>query len=443
MSTDQAVRRARRYLERRGDHDRRPLQCGGTLDVQQVVVIPALAESEWLFETLDSLARNDDAELRRTLVICVVNNRTKPLATDDQVENNERTLLRLRALVDGEGEGAETASLRLAVVDASSPGSEIEPTVGVGEARRIGLDYGLAVLSENDAPRGPLLSLDADTLVAPDYLLRVREHFETGDAWAGVVAYEHQLPQEPNRRAAIVLYEIFLRYHELGLRLAGSPFAFPTIGSTICARADAYVAVGGMNRRQAGEDFYFLQQLAKTGGVSRIDTTTVYPCGRPSDRVPFGTGASVARYLDGRRDAETVYNPEVYSILGRWLATVGGGLESGAGELLEQAHAIDPYLERFLVANRFESTWPRLQQNAPNRFVLEAQFHRWFDAFKSLKLIHHLRDQVLPQVPIFPACREILERSGSAVSMIDWTNIDDDLEVQVGLLRLMRRVCVS
>jgi hypothetical protein len=32
-----------------------------------------------------------------------------------------------------------------------------------------------------------------------------------------------------------------------------------------------------MNLRRAGEDFYFLQQLAKTSGVSGLTGTEVYP----------------------------------------------------------------------------------------------------------------------------------------------------------------------
>ena len=447
MKAENALRRARRYLERRGDRDLRPLESGDVHGVQQVVVIPVLAEGEWLFATLASLARNDEVERRRTLVICVVNNRPWPLANEHQVADNQDTLRRLEALVGGveaaPGSIIEAGSLRLGVVDASSPGREIGAKAGVGEARKIGLDHGLAVLCKNGDPRGPLLCLDADTLVAPCYLRNVREHFESRETWAAVVAYEHPLPDEPNLRAAIVNYELFLRYHELGLRLAGSPYAFPTIGSTIATRADAYVAVGGMNKRQAGEDFYFLQQLAKTGDVSRIDETTVYPSARPSDRVPFGTGASVARFLAGRRDNDTVYNPDVYSVIAGWLRTVTGSLERNAHDLLERAAAIDPYLERFLVSNRFEKTWPRLQQNAPDRFVLERQFHRWFDAFKSLKLIHSLRDQVLPEIPIFLACREILDRSSVEVSTIDWEVIDDDPETQISLLNLMRRACAS
>jgi len=144
-----------------------------------------------------------------------------------------------------------------------------------------------------------LLSLDADTRVEPNYLESVRAHFADPYAWAAVIAYAHPIEGTPEEQAAIASYEILLRYHVLGLRWAGSPYAFPSIGSTIVCRAEAYVAVSGMNRRRGGEDFYFLQQLAKTGGVGFINTTTVRPSGRPSSRVPFGTGAYVRQFLDG------------------------------------------------------------------------------------------------------------------------------------------------
>ena len=99
-----------------------------------------------------------------------------------------------------------------------------------------------------------------------------------------------------------------------GLAHAGSRWAFHTIGSLISVTCPAYAAVRGFPRRQAGEDFYFLQELAKTGGVSRIDSTTVHPSARSSDRVPFGTGATVGRHLSGTEDGLAVYHPDVYKI---------------------------------------------------------------------------------------------------------------------------------
>jgi len=311
--------------------------------------------------------------------------------------------------------------------------------MGVGEARRLGLDLGLSVLTANAEDLGLLICLDADTLVEADYLSEVQKHFDTRGSWAAVVGYAHTLPTDARRRAAIVRYELFLRYHELGLRSARSPYAFPTIGSTMVARCDAYVAAGGMNRRQAGEDFYFLQELAKTGGVSRVDCTMVHPSARYSDRVPFGTGATLGRHLSGADDGSTVYHPESYRILGDWLSLVCNSLDRDASELLGGAGGISPQLREFLEVNRFEEIWPRLQQNAAHHEGLKSQFHRWFDGFKTLKLIHFLRDHQLPRFPIFDA----IARSEPSCSGAVWRDLTDDLEAQEDLLELLRRRCVE
>jgi len=495
----QALDRARRFLAKRAGFLSHRLVSGDLDGIRRVVVIPVLAEEERLFETLDSLDRNGAEELAETLVICVVNNRAEPHARPEQAADNQRTLAHLENLVHGRPAATQPrinpVSLRLAYVDASSPGHEIGPKMGVGEGRRIGLDLGLSVLTENAEHPGLLISLDADTLVEADYLCEVQKHFDslgpnqalTGgdmrhllrsepsrkystdlrvrlrfsevsehqdlsashpplalglgrDSRAAVVGYAHTLPTQARQRAAIVRYELFLRYHELGLRSARSPYAYPTIGSTMVTRSDAYVAAGGMNRRQAGEDFYFLQELAKTGGVSRVDSTTVHPSARSSDRVPFGTGATVGRHLSGADDGSAVYHPESYKILGAWLSMVGNDLDRGASELLNGADGISPHLRKFLELNRFEEIWPRLQQNAAHHEGLASQFHRWFDAFKTLKLIHFLRDHQLSKSPIFDAIRE---QCGPGCSGIARDNLADDLEAQEDLLKLLRRRCAA
>ncbi len=417
------------YLEKRADLESRPLilppsippHAGGRA-VEQVIVIPALAEYDHIFETLDGLRDNDPAELERTLVICVINNRRPPLVTPEQLDNNHRTLERLRS--------EDFSPLRVGYIDASSPGRELPDKAGVGTARKLGLDWGLAVLAHGlhgrhgrrfaDTPdslrsfvkeeghsefRVPssafLLSLDADTHVESNYLAAVRAHFDHAKPpWAAVIAYAHRLDDQP---AAIVCYELFLRYHVLGLRYAGSPYAFHTIGSAMACTAQAYAAVAGMNQRQAGEDFYFLQQLAKTGPVDTITTTTVHPSARASWRVPFGTGQRVGRYHAGEHDEYAVYNPEIYRVLRDWLAAVADNLDASPVRLLAKARAIEPQLEAFLIANDFASAWTSLQKNAPNPTQLHAQFHRWFDGFKTLKLIHHLRDNGYPQTNLFQA----------------------------------------
>ena len=423
------------YLEKRADLVTRPLAASSRENVDQAVVIPALAERDSLFHTLASLAENPASELRRTLVICVVNNRAAPLADASQIENNRETLERL----DAWASGTEARDLRVGYVDASSPGRELPEKGGVGMARKIGLDWALAVLADNASRHRLLLSLDADTLVERNYLSAVRSHFEARDASSAVVAYAHRLEGPPEQVAAIVCYELFLRYHALGLRYAASPYAFPSIGSTMVCRAEAYAAVSGMNQRQAGEDFYFLQQLAKTGGVDQIFTTKVYPSGRPSPRVPFGTGQRVRRFLEHAQDEYVLYDPRVYRILKDWLAAVADHIEGDASNLLSLAEAIAPQLKTFLVANDFAGVWPRLQRNSPDSKRALSQFHRWFDGFRTLKLIHHLRDNGFPQRGMFESIAMLLEWLGNPFPLPDPVGLTQDIETQKGLLDGLRR----
>jgi hypothetical protein len=374
-----------------------------------------------------------------------VNNRAEPFARTEQIADNQRTLFHLKNLVNGRRVQIRPDlafdRLRLGLVDASSRGLEIGPKFGVGEARRIGLDLALSVLTDNDVEGGLLLSLDADTIVEADYLAEVRRHFEETGCRSAVVDYGHTLPDDSARRVAIVRYELFLRYHEFGLRLAGSPYAFPTIGSTIVTRCDAYVAAGGMNRRQAGEDFYFLQELVKTGGVGRVNSTTVHPSARVSDRVPFGTGATISRHLSGGDDGSLVYHPTSYRVIGDWLSLVEGRLDHPASDLLERAARISTQLKEFLIRNEFAESWPRIQQNAPDLDGLGRQFHRWFDGFRTLKLIHYLRDNGLPRRPIFDAVRELIDRSAKNDPGVAWDDIACDIGAQEELIGVLRSRC--
>ena len=405
------LRRLEAWLDRRG-RPSRPSAGDDGAGVDAVVVIPVLAESRRLFRTLESLAANAEHAVRRTLILCVVNNRAEHIVGGQVVADNQTTLHDLgrisRGLPPESLPEVDLNGLRLTFIDASSPGCELGERMGVGEARRIGLDHGLALLCRHERPDSLLVCLDADTVVDPHYLEEIRRGFDRRRGGAAVVGYAHPLPSDSRRREATIRYELFLRYHELGLRAVGSPYAIPTIGSTIVVDPAAYVAVGGMNRRQAGEDFYFLQQMVKVAAVFRIDDTTVRPSARSSRRVPFGTGASIRSALDGDPRSMTVCNPESYRILGGWLSLVRRGLSASAADLLADARRISPDLADFLDSQVFEQVWPKLGRNAPDEVALGAQFHRWFDGFRSLKLLHYLRDTGQRPLPVEEAAADLL-----------------------------------
>ncbi|HEO71234.1 MAG TPA: hypothetical protein ENN80_08220 [Candidatus Hydrogenedentes bacterium] len=419
-----------KYLERRAELDRWPLAHGPLEDVEQVVAIPVLGEEAHLFDTLDTLRRQPEATRARTLVICVVNNRPPGHADPVHVADNRRVLARLTAM---EGSNAD---LRLALVDASSPGSELPQGDGAGLARKIGLDWGLAALRDCDAQAPLLLMLDADALVGPDYLAEVRRSLEGEGVSAGVVAYEHQRGASPEQHAAITAYELYLRYHTLGLAYADSPYYHHALGSTIVCRAETYAAVSGMNRRLAAEDFYFLEKLIKHGGVVGIKGATVYPSARVSNRAPFGTGHHVACHA---ASGYAVYHPACYRVLRAWLGVVREHVGEGFGPLLRRAADISPALHAFLVRSCFERTWSNLRRNSPNPEGLLAQFHRWFDGLKTLRLIHHLRDAQFPQRDLFEALGEMLHMTGQAPPIHVHAGIRDAPEGQEQLLAYLRQ----
>lgn len=375
--------------------------------IEQIVVIPALAEKSSLPATLASLARNQDWELSRTMILCVINNRSLKVSSALEIKDNQDTIHYLYDLIKGLP-GNVSSSLRLAYIDASSPGREMpDKCGGVGLARKLGLDAALRLFDYTQPGEKLLISLDADTLVEDIYLEAIRSFFRPDNA-AAVVNYAHQVPVDARERLAICNYEIFLRYYVLGLRYAGSPYGFPSLGSTMVCTADAYVAVGGMNRRDGAEDFYFLNKLAKFKAIGRIGTTTVYPSARPSRRVPFGTGRRIIRFLEEGKEDWLLYDPRIFLLLKRWIGAMEAAPDRESAEIMIEAGQIDPRLLSFLELHQFAVAWSKIRQNVRHREGLQRHFHCWFDGFKTLKLVHFLTDQGLPQINMFSALEGLL-----------------------------------
>ena len=398
------------------------LQAGNLENIEQVVVIPAYAEKELLFATLASIAANNDRSLEKTLILCVVNNKADTSFADK--ENNAQTLAVLSALINRRSfnklavdddlyislQKIANRPLRLGYIDASTNGMEIPSRLGgVGMARKIGMDMALRLLTNPVSAPCLILSLDADTLVQPDYLSAIKKFFSSSKAQTGVVEYEHQMPLNAIERSAICYYELFLRYWVLGLQYAQSPYAFHSIGSTIVTTTDSYLAVRGMNRRGAGEDFYFLNKLAKTGTVRQISETVVYPSARISRRVPFGTGAAIEKIIAGTNPEKSLYNPRIFIILKEWIAVMKQSFNCSENQIIAKAWEIDPGLRIFLVARGFLSVWPKIRQNLKDYKTYERQFHNWFDGFETLKLVNYLTKEFYPRISFISAFKKILE----------------------------------
>jgi hypothetical protein len=374
-----------RYLDRNAIQGRWQLAGEVRAGFAGAIVIPSLAEGDRLFTTLQSLAGNPAQWTAHFLVVVVINQGAA--AEAGQQRQNVLDLARLAGL-------GVRSKLCLAWVDAASPGCEVpDRLAGVGFARKLGMDLALERLDWSGDPL--LICLDADTLVEAGYLQAIASHFRHSTLGAAVLPFRHQPGAGPAQQAAIDRYELFLRSYVYGLHLAGSPYAFNSVGSAMACRGSAYVRCGGMNCRKAGEDFYFLQKLAKTDGVGRLAGTTVFPEPRVSERVPFGTGRSMARLLAGEARAVLFYPAAAFRIIAEWLQVAGENLSGPAEQVFAQAETISPVLAGYLDQSGWHTIWPRLQSthnSSPKR--LQA-FHAWFDGFRTMRLLHLLCDDGL------------------------------------------------
>jgi len=78
----------------------------------------------------------------------------------------------------------------------------------------------------------------------------------------------------------------------------------------------AYIKAEGMNKKKAAEDFYFLERYQRIQKYLILTETTVYPSGRKSWRVPFGTGQRITRFHAGTHEEYLLYSPDVLKYSG-------------------------------------------------------------------------------------------------------------------------------
>jgi hypothetical protein len=412
----------RKYLRRRSVHLQWPLQGDPPpRPLCAVLVIPALAESQELEETLASLCASSEKNLSRSLVICVVNNRDEEHSTVEAREDNQQSL----RLLEAWQKQGRFKPLSLGWVDAASAGHALPPGEGVGLARKIGLDHGLALLNasarEVEASGGNregqpffLVSLDADSPGADGYVDALFRFYSNAERHGGYGAYAHRLDGDPEAAAAMVAYELYMRYHELHLRWAGSPYAWPALGSIISCTAVAYAAAGGMNRYQAGEDFYFMQQLSKTGALVPIPDARVYPSGRLSNRTPFGTGPHLREGAPRRG----LYHPESYRILKEWLGLAADHEVLRPEVLTQRTEELSPALHAFLMARHFFKAWESIYAQHGRRGQLERHCHSCFDGLRTIQWIHFSRDHGLPDIPAAEAFAVLQRRCGFPESFV-------------------------
>jgi hypothetical protein len=410
--------------------------------INNVIVIPAIAEYDNIKVLLKSLSENNPTFFPSSLILFVINNSS--VSGDEIKENNLKSLNLLRSIIcvnnkDDFSREIINSGLQVGLVDASSEGKELnKKQAGVGLARKIGMDLSLTIFDYLAYTKMLIICLDADCTVSKTYLTNIINDFNKNERSVAVVNFEHPVDGTDDYNAAIICYEIFLRYYVTGIIFAGSDYAFHSIGSTMMCDHNAYMNIGGMNKRKAAEDFYFLEKLAKNYPINKIDSAIVYPSKRSSWRVPFGTGQRVTRFLSKTQDEYLLFDPAVFGILKEWLEIYNSDAILDPQEILNQAKEIHTELYNFLLQNNYPKQWEKILSNSKSAIQLTHQRKIWFDGFKTLKLIHHLRDTAFPKINMFDALDMLFIKLGINKS-IDRNGADiPELNIQKEYLNLLR-----
>ncbi|MCH7964185.1 MAG: glycosyltransferase [Bacteroidetes bacterium] len=410
--------------------------------INNVIVIPAIAEYDNIKVLLKSLSKNDPAFFPLSLILFVINN--SPVSSNEIKEDNLNSINLLRSIIGADNNSDFSreiinSGLQIGLIDASSEGKELNTKqAGVGLARKIGMDLSLTIFDYSKGTKKMIICLDADCTISQTYLTNIINDFNKNNYSVAVVNFEHPVDGTDEYNAAIICYEIFLRYYVTGLIFAGSDYAFHTIGSTMMCYHNAYMKIGGMNKRKAAEDFYFLEKLAKNYPINKIDCAIVYPSKRSSWRVPFGTGQRVTRFLSKIRDEYLLFDPDVFGILKEWLEIYNSDAISDPQDVLNQAKEIHTELYNFLLQNNYLKQWEKILSNTKSGKQLSHQRKIWFDGFKTLKLIHHLRDTAFPEINMFDALNMLFIKLGINNSIIRNGKEVPELDVQKEYLNLLR-----
>lgn len=388
-----------RYLSHYAETDL-PACPGAELHWQHVLIVPAFDEPAQLLDMLATQQPDDGGAL---LVILVLN---RPQGNSHEQCNDA---LRNAILARSSHHDSATpeliypinSSTDLYLYDMEKLRGPCPSNEGVGLARKLGCDIALHWMNSGAIGSQWLCCTDADAELPVDYFSRLSGL--PGSTAAATFPFCHQPANDDALTTASALYELRLHHYVLGLEYAGSSYAMHTLGSCIAIRASAYAHVRGVPRRNAAEDFYLLNKLAKVGTVERLPGACIKLASRASERVPFGTGPALAviRQLEDPMKAQLFYDPRCFVALQAVLHCLRTALQSNwqlHNALAE--HGLEKALAKTSSAAMETLGLDKAIAHCRRQSRTQAQFDRhmqqWLDGFRTLKFIHALRDNGMP-----------------------------------------------
>ena len=369
-------------------------------EIKFIIIIPCFNEPN-ITETLESLWKCQRPK-SNVEVIVIINSGIN--ASTEVINQNKKTYSELINWT----ENNPSPFIQLFVILKENIISKNE---GAGYARKLGMDEAIYRFNKNNKEDGVIISLDADTTCKPNYLIEIEQAFTQKPLTNALTIYfEHPIygvDFESSVYFAITQYELYLRYYRRALIYSGFPYHYYTIGSCFAVTAKAYIKQGGMSRKQAGEDFYFLQKIFSLGNIEELNSTCVYPSPRPSDRVPFGTGPFIQTAIKEPNQPLLTYNIESFTNLKNLFKIIDQLYRISSSDLNEYFYQLPLPVADFLSQNDFFDAVREINANSSNVKAFKKRFFEWFNAFRIIKYLNFVHEKLYEKKELLDEC-EIL-----------------------------------
>jgi len=379
-------------------------------NVNIIVTIPCYDDPE-IFKALDSLEKNTTSKANACVFVLV------NFSEDEPSDVKQRNIELYNSLLDY----ASTSRLFVKVFSAFDLPIKLS---GVGVARKLLMDAAAYYYYINKRAHGIITSTDADTLFESNYLdalIRI-----LGDVRVSGLSinFEHRIDEVKGRyRDAIVKYELYMRYYRMALLWCGHPYYYSCIGSAIATNAIDYVAQGGMSKKKAGEDFYFIQKLITTNRFTETSDTKVFPSARLSNRTPFGTGRAIKEIAEDGGEY-LVFSPSAFAILKDFFEKIvilcrdiskvtNKVLDDKLYLLVELLYSnLHPYLRECISLSELNKIILDAYANTSSEKKLIQRFFYNFNALKVLQCLNLMHKENIERIDIFDALNSFLVNLG-------------------------------
>lgn len=384
-----------------------------------IVIIPCFNEPE-IINTLESILNNYKVNFFIEIIILINSSET---TSKSIIEFNRLTFTNVQKWINSNN----SEKKKFFVLNIENLPKK---TAGAGLSRKIAMDEALRRFNLINNNNGFIISLDADTICDNNYFIEIEKNIISKPKTKGfTIHFEHPISGKEFSDEiynAITLYEIYLRYYIEVLRFCNFPYSFHTIGSAFGVRADIYAKQGGMNSKQAGEDFYFLHKIIPLGNFIEINSTKVIPSPRISDRVPFGTGVVIEKIIKESKNNFLTYNFDAFEIVKEFLEVKNQFYKNNFDDFDNYSFL----MKSFLIKNNFTKELKKINVNSPNIKIYNKRFFDWFDAFRVLKFLNFAHENTFQKKSVISETQKLLFRK----------KIEVEIKNPKKILELLRKI---